>query len=134
MRFQAERAHRLYDEAFALLPEADRRAQKPGLMMANIYRTLLREIEADGFRVLHQRTSLTPLRKLWIAWRTQLARPLKPLRGGRGRRRLGRHRRRGACAPGRPRGRGVRDGAAARRARAHGAGARAMRWTTASTS
>ncbi len=70
MRFQAERAHKLYDEAFALLPEADRRAQKPGLMMANIYRTLLREIEADGFRVLHQRTSLTPLRKLWIAWRT----------------------------------------------------------------
>jgi len=70
MRFQAARAHRLYDEAFALLPEADRRAQKPGLMMANIYRTLLREIEADGFRVLHQRTSLTPLRKLWIAWRT----------------------------------------------------------------
>ena len=70
MRFQAERAHRLYDEAFALLPEADRRTQKPGLMMANIYRTLLREIEADGFRVLHQRTSLTPVRKLWIAWRT----------------------------------------------------------------
>ena len=70
MRFQAERAHRLYDEALALLPEADRRAQRPGLMMANIYRTLLREIEADGFRVLHQRTSLTPLRKLWIAWRT----------------------------------------------------------------
>jgi phytoene synthase len=70
MRFQAERAHRLYDESFALLPEADRRTQKPGLMMANIYRTLLREIEADGFRVLHQRTSLTPLRKLWIAWRT----------------------------------------------------------------
>ena len=70
MRFQAGRAHRMYDEAFALLPQADRRAQKPGLMMANIYRTLLREIEADGFRVLHQRTSLTPLRKLWIAWRT----------------------------------------------------------------
>jgi phytoene synthase len=70
MRHQAERAHRLYDEAFELLPDADRRAQKPGLMMANIYRTLLREIEADRFRVLHQRTSLTPLRKLWIAWRT----------------------------------------------------------------
>jgi phytoene synthase len=70
MRFQARRAHGLYDEAMALLPEADRRAQKPGLMMANIYRTLLREIESDGFRVLHQRTSLTPLRKLWIAWRT----------------------------------------------------------------
>jgi phytoene synthase len=70
MRFQAERAHRCYDEALALLPEADRRAQKPGLMMANIYRTLLREIEADDFKVLHQRTSLTPLRKVWIAMRT----------------------------------------------------------------
>ncbi len=71
MRFQAERAHRIYDEALALLPPADRDAQRAGLMMANIYRTLLREIEADGYQVLHQRTSLTPLRKLWIAARTQ---------------------------------------------------------------
>ena len=70
MRFQAERAHRCYDEAFALLPETDRVAQKPGLMMANIYRTLLREIEAGDFQVLHQRVSLTPIRKLWIAART----------------------------------------------------------------
>ena len=70
MAFQAERAQRTYDEAYALLPPADRRAQKPGLMMANIYRTLLREIEAGGFQVLHQRVSLTPLRKLWIAWKT----------------------------------------------------------------
>jgi 15-cis-phytoene synthase len=72
MRFQAARAHATFDEAMALLPEADRVAQKPGLMMANIYRTLLREIESQGFQVLHQRTSLTPLRKLWIAARTHL--------------------------------------------------------------
>ena len=71
MRHQALRAHACFDEALALLPDADRRAQKPGLMMANIYRTLLGEIEASGFQVLHQRTSLTPLRKLWIAARTQ---------------------------------------------------------------
>ncbi len=70
MAFQAQRAHQAYDEAVALLPEADRKSQKPGLMMANIYRTLLREIEAGGFQVLHQRISLTPLRKLWIAART----------------------------------------------------------------
>ncbi len=70
MTFQAARAHATYDEAFALLPDADRRMQKPGVMMANIYRTLLREIEADRFQVLHQRISLTPLRKLWIAMRT----------------------------------------------------------------
>jgi phytoene synthase len=71
MRFQTERALRLYDEALALLPAADHRAQKPGLMMASIYRTLLREIEADQYRVLHQRISLTPLRKFWLAWKTQ---------------------------------------------------------------
>ena len=72
MRFQAERAHATYDQALALLPATDRLAQKPGLMMANIYRTLLGEIESQGFQVLHQRTSLTPLRKLWIAARTHL--------------------------------------------------------------
>jgi phytoene synthase len=71
MRFQAQRAHALYEEALALLPAADRRSQKPGLMMASIYRTLLREIEAEDFRVLNQRISLTPLRKLWLAWKVQ---------------------------------------------------------------
>ena len=58
-------------DGLALLPAADQRAQKPGLMMASIYRTLLREIQADGFQVLHQRVSLTPLRKFWLAWKTQ---------------------------------------------------------------
>jgi phytoene synthase len=71
MRFQAARAHALYDEALALLPAQDRRAQKPGLMMASIYRTLLREIEDEDFRVLNQRISLTPVRKLWLAWKVQ---------------------------------------------------------------
>jgi phytoene synthase len=71
MKFQAARAHALYDEALALLPPQDRRSQKPGLMMASIYRTLLTEIEHDGFHVLNQRISLTPLRKFWLAWRVQ---------------------------------------------------------------
>ncbi len=71
MKFQAERAHALYDEALALLPAADRHTQKPGLMMASIYRTLLREIERDQFQVLHQRVSLTPVRKFWLAWKMQ---------------------------------------------------------------
>ncbi len=71
MKFQTQRALQMYDEALALLPPQDRRAQKPGLMMASIYRTLLREIEADGYQVLHQRVSLTPLRKFWLAWKTQ---------------------------------------------------------------
>ena len=71
MKFQAERAHQAYDQALALLPAADARAQKPGLMMASIYRTLLREIEHENFQVLHQRIRLTPLRKFWLAWKVQ---------------------------------------------------------------
>jgi phytoene synthase len=73
MRFQAERARAFYARAMAALPAGDRRAQRPGLIMAAIYATLLDEIERDGFRVLSGRTSLTPLRKLWIAWKTWLA-------------------------------------------------------------
>ena len=70
MRFQVERAKTIYAEAFALLPRQDRRAQRPGLMMSAIYRTLLDEIERDRYQVLTQRISLTPLRKLWLAWKT----------------------------------------------------------------
>jgi phytoene synthase len=70
MAFQAERTKSLYANAFAALANEDRRAQRPGLIMAAIYRTLLDELEQDGFQVLVQRTSLTPLRKLWIAWKT----------------------------------------------------------------
>jgi len=69
MRFQADRARQLYREAMTALPEVDRRAQRPGLMMAAIYYALLDEIERDGWQVLHQRISLTPMRKLMLAWR-----------------------------------------------------------------
>ena len=72
MRFQVQRAQAIYDDAFALLPKQDRRAQRPGLMMAAIYRTVLSEIERDHFQVLKQRISLTPLRKLWLAWKTYI--------------------------------------------------------------
>ena len=70
MQFQAGRARGHYEEALRALPAADRKAQRPGLIMAAIYRTLLEEIERDGFNVLTRRTSLTPLRKFWIAWKT----------------------------------------------------------------
>jgi phytoene synthase len=70
MQFQVDRARSFYREALATLPAPDRRSQRPGLVMAAIYQTLLDEIAADGCRVLDQRISLTPLRKLWIAWKT----------------------------------------------------------------
>ncbi|HUX23965.1 MAG TPA: presqualene diphosphate synthase HpnD [Burkholderiales bacterium] len=70
MTFQIERAERYYGAALEQLPQVDRKAQRPGLIMAAIYRTLLREIANDGCKVLNQRTALPPLRKLWIACRT----------------------------------------------------------------
>jgi phytoene synthase len=70
MRFQAERAQSYYDLAFSKLAAADRRNQRAGLIMAAIYRMLLDEIQRDDFQVLEQRVTLTPMRKLWIAWKT----------------------------------------------------------------
>ena len=70
MEFQIRRALEYYERAFEQLPAADRKPQRAGIIMAAIYRTLLEEIRADGCHVLTQRTSLTPIRKLWIAWKT----------------------------------------------------------------
>lgn len=73
LEFQIQRAQDYYRRAFEELPEADRRDQRTGLVMAAIYRTLLDEIQAGGCeKVLNQRVSLTPLRKLWLAWKTWL--------------------------------------------------------------
>jgi 15-cis-phytoene synthase len=72
MEFQIERALGFYEAAFARLPPVDRKAQRAGIIMAAIYQALLGEIRTDGCRVLTQRISLTPVRKLWIAWRTWL--------------------------------------------------------------
>ena len=70
MAEQARRAAGFYERAFAALPPEDRASQRAGLVMAAIYRALLDEIGRDGYAVLDKRISLTPLRKLWIAWKT----------------------------------------------------------------
>jgi phytoene synthase len=70
IEFQIERAQQYYQRAFASLPDSDRKSQRPGLVMAAIYQTVLEEIRRGGSKVLDRRTSLTPIRKLWIAWRT----------------------------------------------------------------
>ncbi|MGO9443409.1 MAG: presqualene diphosphate synthase HpnD [Thiobacillaceae bacterium] len=70
MRFQYERAVGFYEKALAQLPAVDRRSQRPGLAMAAIYRATLEEIRQGEFNVLKERTSLTPLRKFWLAWKT----------------------------------------------------------------
>ncbi|MDX9952365.1 MAG: presqualene diphosphate synthase HpnD [Methylophilaceae bacterium] len=71
LEFQIERAESFYDRALNALPAEDRKQQRTGLIMTAIYRTLLREIKAGGAQqVLNARISLTPLRKLWLAWTT----------------------------------------------------------------
>ena len=73
LEFQIERAETFYDRALKALPKEDKKSQRTGLIMAAIYRTLLREIKADNAQVvLNARVSLTPLRKLWLAWTTWL--------------------------------------------------------------
>ena len=72
MAFEVDRANEWYARALARLPAAERRAQRPGLIMAAIYRKLLDEIARDGYRVLDRRIALTPLRKFAIAWKTAL--------------------------------------------------------------
>ncbi|GJG92904.1 presqualene diphosphate synthase HpnD [Cupriavidus pauculus] len=72
MQDQAAQARALYQDALALLPRADRRAQRALLALAAIHHALLDEIEASQFQVLTQRIALTPMRKLWLAWKTWL--------------------------------------------------------------
>jgi len=72
MAFQIERAQRFYDQALALLPAEDRKTQRTGLIMAAIYRATLVEVIASGCHVLKERVSLTPIRKLWLAFKTWL--------------------------------------------------------------
>lgn len=71
IEYQIERAESYYDKALRELPAEDVKQQRTGLMMAAIYRTLLREIKADGAeKVLNSKTTLPPFRKAWLALQT----------------------------------------------------------------
>ncbi len=71
MAFQFDRIAQGYEHAMARLPERDRLQLLPALILTSIYRATLDEIRNDGYRLLQHRVTLPPLRKLWIAWRTQ---------------------------------------------------------------
>ncbi|MFM8454283.1 MAG: presqualene diphosphate synthase HpnD [Gammaproteobacteria bacterium] len=64
------RAKGLYAEALAALSAEDRFAQKTALIMGQIYLKLLSKIEKKAYRTLHQRISLWPIHKFWLAWKT----------------------------------------------------------------
>jgi len=80
MAFETERAFSYYNRAMQSLPDADRSRQLPSLIMAAIYQATLAAIRDNGFRVLDRKTILTPMRKLWIAWKTR-RRELRRARG-----------------------------------------------------
>ena len=89
MLFQIERAEQFYAQALAQLPKVDRKPQRPGLMMAAIYRAAGRNSAATApEKVLNQRLSLTPICKLWLGGKPRCSSERPPARR-RGWRRLG---------------------------------------------
>ncbi len=68
--FQAKRAEQYYQKAFEYLPQSDRYAQKTGIIMAEIYFSLLKKIRSQHYPILQTQVSLFQLKKLWIAWTT----------------------------------------------------------------
>jgi 15-cis-phytoene synthase len=71
MRFQVERSRRALTDALAAIPAAERAGQRLLRTLAALSLASLEEIERENFQVLHQRIALTPIRKLWISWRTR---------------------------------------------------------------
>lgn len=73
MQFQVDRARETYREAMLLLPAADKKSQKVGLIMATIYYALLNEIDRDGAQnVLTYKIAIPSPRKKRIALKTWL--------------------------------------------------------------
>jgi len=72
MQHQAQQVRLLMRAALQALPPVDRRAQRPGLILLAIHHTLLRELEREHWQVLQQQFSLTPIRKFYLAWKTQV--------------------------------------------------------------
>lgn len=73
MQFQVGRARETYREAMLLLPAADKKSQKVGLIMAAIYYALLNEIDRDGAQnVLTYKIAIPSPRKKRIALKTWL--------------------------------------------------------------
>ncbi|NRO97287.1 presqualene diphosphate synthase HpnD [Paraburkholderia sp. NMBU_R16] len=74
MRFQTRRAREAIVASLAGIPQSERKTQRTLRAQSAMALALLDEIERDGYRVLHQRIALTPIRKLWIAWRAARSR------------------------------------------------------------
>lgn len=69
MQAQTESVREALAASRAALPRALRRPQRTLLALAGLAEALLDEVQREDYAVLHQRLSLTPVRKLLIAWR-----------------------------------------------------------------
>lgn len=67
---QAERIDDFFTQALANLSAEDRYPQRSGIVLARLYQAQLAEMRADGLPLLERSVHLTPIRKLWLAWRT----------------------------------------------------------------
>lgn len=68
---QVQRLVERLEYCYTQFPDSDRFLQLHGLIMSRIVMHTCKEIAGDGFRLQDHRISLTPLRKLWIAWQTK---------------------------------------------------------------
>jgi phytoene synthase len=63
MKFQADRAEQFFDAAAAALPREDRRSMIAAEIMGSVYRSLLRRMKRDQFRVFEKDYRLTKMEK-----------------------------------------------------------------------
>jgi len=64
-----DKAEQSYADALAALPKEDRQSLTPSLMMGAIYYAHLAKLKNVDFDVWQQPVRLTPLKKIWVAWK-----------------------------------------------------------------
>lgn len=69
LQHYGEKAERAYRQAVEKLPAEDRQSLRPSLLMASIYYAQFSRLKASGFDSWNHSARITPLRKIWIAWR-----------------------------------------------------------------
>lgn len=70
--FQAERARNFYKKAISFLPICDRYKQRPGIIMAEIYFSLLNEIQKQDFAIFENSITLPAMKKIFIVSKTMI--------------------------------------------------------------
>jgi phytoene synthase len=70
LQHYGEKAESAYAKALEQLPEEDRESLRPSLLMASIYYAQFKRLKNHGFDSWRHSAQISPLKKIWIAWRT----------------------------------------------------------------